>query len=49
MYRFLNNPDAITGFAGFYGLALISESVTLFLLVAFGQIAAYLFVLLIER
>lgn len=49
VYRFLNNPDAITGFAGMYGLALIAESFTLFLLVAFGQFSAYAFVVLVER
>ena len=49
VYRFLNNPDAITGFAGFYGLALLAESATLFALAAFGQVSAYIFVQLIEK
>ncbi len=49
IYRFLENPDSQIGFAGFYGLALLSESFTLFSLAAFGQVSSYLFVLLVER
>ena len=49
VYRFLNNPDAIIGFSGFYGFALISESATLFILAAFGQVMAYAFAHVIEK
>jgi phosphatidylethanolamine N-methyltransferase len=49
IYRFLENPDSQIGFAGFYGLALLSESFTLFLLAAFGQVSSYIFTLLVER
>jgi phosphatidylethanolamine N-methyltransferase len=30
IYRFLNNPDCVTGYAGYYGLALMARSWTLF-------------------
>jgi phosphatidylethanolamine N-methyltransferase len=49
VYRFLNNPDAITGFAGFYGFALLSESFPLFMMALFGQVSAYAFVMFVER
>ncbi|EGG21343.1 Phosphatidylethanolamine N-methyltransferase [Cavenderia fasciculata] len=49
IYRFLNNPDSITGFAGYYGLTLISGSFTLFALSLASQVANFLFVKYVER
>jgi len=49
IYRFINNPEFITGFAGYYGLALLSDSWTIYALALFCQIANYLFVQKVER
>jgi len=48
IYRFLNNPDAVTGYAGLYGIALITHSWTLFILALSSQLANMLFVNLVE-
>src|SRR5690554_1148131 len=45
----MNNPDSVTGFAGYYGLALISDSWTVFALALFSQGSNYLFVRYVER
>jgi len=49
IYRFLNNPDSVTGFAGYYGLALFSDSWTIFGLALFSQTCHYIFVKYVER
>eukprot|EP01132_Coremiostelium_polycephalum_P009119 gene9119-11175_t len=49
IYRFLNNPDSVTGFAGYYGLSLISGSIPLFALSIFSQVANFLFVKYVEK
>jgi phosphatidylethanolamine N-methyltransferase len=49
IYRFINNPEFITGFAGYYGLALLSDSWAVYALALFCQIANYLFVQKVER
>jgi phosphatidylethanolamine N-methyltransferase len=49
IYRFMDNPDSIVGYAGFYGVALIVESKTVLLLAFFSQVANFLFVVLVER
>ena len=41
IYRFLNNPQIITGCAGFYGFALISGSWVVFLLAFMSQAANF--------
>jgi len=43
IYRFLNNPENVTGFAGYYGVAIISTNWILFALALFSQICNYLF------
>ncbi|EGC40447.1 hypothetical protein DICPUDRAFT_16016, partial [Dictyostelium purpureum] len=49
IYRFLNNPDSTTGFAGFYGLSLIAGSFPLFALSIFSQVANFLFIKYVEQ
>lgn len=49
IYRFLNNPECVTGFAGFYGLAIISDSWVLFALALFSQISNWIFTEKVER
>lgn len=49
VYRFMDNPDSIVGYAGFYGLGLITESSTVLMLALFSQMANFLFVALVER
>ncbi len=49
IYRFVNNPDTTTGFAGYYGLALLSDSWVIFMLALFSQIASSLFVHYVEQ
>lgn len=49
IYRFINNPDSTTGFAGYYGLALFSGSWTIFLLALFAQGLNALFVRFVEQ
>jgi len=48
IYRFINNPDSVTGFAGYYGLALLSDSWNIFTLALFSQAAHFLFVRYVE-
>lgn len=48
IYRFLNNPDAMTGYAGLYGLALVSQSWTVFGLAAMAQAMNMIFVNAVE-
>lgn len=48
IYRFLNNPDCITGYAGLYGLSLISRSWIIFFLAAGAQTLNLVFLNLVE-
>lgn len=48
IYRFLNNPDCVTGYAGQYGLALISQNWTIFLLAVFSHVLNIIFLNLVE-
>ena len=48
IYRFLNNPDCVTGYAGQYGLALICQSWVLFALAAVSHVAHIAFLNLVE-
>jgi len=49
IYRFINNPDCVTGFAAYYGMALLSDNWTIYALALFSQIANYLFSQFVER
>ena len=48
IYRFLNNPDHVTGCAGYYGMAIMSGSWKVFALALFSQASIVLFHQLIE-
>lgn len=47
-YRFLNNPDCVTGYAGQYGLALIAQSWPIFFLALGSHVLNILFLNLVE-
>jgi len=49
VYRFLNNPDSTTGFAGYYGIALLSDSGVVLLFAMASQLAHALFVRFVEE
>ncbi|EFA80267.1 Phosphatidylethanolamine N-methyltransferase [Heterostelium album PN500] len=49
IYRFLNNPDSVLGFAGYYGLSLIGGSLPLFAIAISSQVANFLFVKYVEH
>lgn len=48
IYRFLNNPDAVTGYAGLYGLALICDGWTIFGLALLSQLLNTVFLRFVE-
>jgi len=48
IYRFLNNPDAVTGYAGQYGLALIAQSYEVFALALGSHLLNVVFIQLVE-
>ncbi len=48
IYRYFNNPDCVTGFAGYYGLALVSGSWLIFAMALFSQFCNFLLVLWVE-
>lgn len=48
IYRFLNNPDCVTGYAYVYGLSLITQSWTLFLLSVMSHCMNLVFVVAVE-
>eukprot|EP00455_Lapot_gusevi_P050407 TRINITY_DN72_c0_g1_i1.p1 TRINITY_DN72_c0_g1~~TRINITY_DN72_c0_g1_i1.p1 ORF type:complete len:721 (+),score=200.99 TRINITY_DN72_c0_g1_i1:67-2229(+) len=48
IYRFLNNPDCVTGYAGLYGLSLVSQSWTIFFLALACQLMNLAFLNLVE-
>ncbi|XP_004363806.2 phosphatidylethanolamine N-methyltransferase [Capsaspora owczarzaki ATCC 30864] len=49
IYRFLNNPEKVMGFAGFYGIALISNSPAVFVLALVSQVIWSLFLTYVEN
>lgn len=49
VFRFMDNPDSIVGYAGFYGLALFFESSTLAIIALLSQLANFGFVVFVER
>lgn len=48
IYRYLNNPDTVMGFAAYYGLALISYSWEMFALAVLSQVSHILFTRIVE-
>ena len=48
IYRFLNNPDTVTGYAGLYGLALIAQSWQVLALALVSQAMNFLFLVCVE-
>jgi phosphatidylethanolamine N-methyltransferase len=48
IYRFLNNPDVLTGYAGFYGLGLVCQGWTVFLLAALTHGLHFMFLHTVE-
>jgi len=49
VYRFMDNPDSIVGFAAFYGIAIFFESKAMFFVALFSQVCQLLFVVFVER
>ena len=49
VYRFMDNPDCIIGYAAFYGLAVFFECRSMFFVALFSQACQLLFVVLVER
>lgn len=48
IYRFLNNPDCITGYMGLYGTSLICRSFTIFVLALISHACQLIFLYLVE-
>jgi len=48
IYRYMNNPEIVTGFAAVYGLALFSASFPVFSIALVGQALHYVFVNYVE-
>lgn len=49
IYRFVNNPETVMGFAGYYGLAILSHSLVVFLLAVFAHACQIAFVRYVEQ
>jgi phosphatidylethanolamine N-methyltransferase len=49
IYRYLNNPELVLGFAAYFGLALISHSWLVFGMSVFTQAVSWLFINLVEK
>ncbi|KNC55131.1 phosphatidylethanolamine methyltransferase [Thecamonas trahens ATCC 50062] len=49
IYRFLNNPDSVTGYLGYYGLAVLANEPAVVFLAMFSQISHWMFVILVEK
>eukprot|EP00761_Pharyngomonas_kirbyi_P000699 gb/GECH01000699.1/.p1 GENE.gb/GECH01000699.1/~~gb/GECH01000699.1/.p1 ORF type:complete len:624 (+),score=118.98 gb/GECH01000699.1/:1-1872(+) len=49
IYRYLNNPDSVMGFAAYYGVAMLSGSWRVFVLAVCSQLTNYAFVRLVEQ
>ena len=48
IYRFLNNPELVTGYLGYYGCALLCRSWTIFSLALLSQFLNQSFVNIVE-
>jgi phosphatidylethanolamine N-methyltransferase len=48
IYRYLNNPEKVIGYAAFWGISVICNSRWLYGLTLFGQISTYIFLEYIE-
>eukprot|EP01083_Nonionella_stella_P289047 983715_1 len=48
IYRYLNNPDCVTGYAALYGMALISQNMTMLGLAFMAQMMNVVFVMTVE-
>ena len=49
IYRYMNHPNGVYGYAGFYGMALISHSWNIFFLAIFSHVCHLLFIYYVER
>lgn len=49
IYRYMNNPEVVTGFAGYYGAALIANSGVVFALALFSHLCNWLFIAKVEK
>ena len=49
VYRFMDNPNSIIGYAAFYGIAIFFECKPMFYVALFSQACQLLFVVLVER
>lgn len=49
IYRYLNNPEVVLGFVGYYGLAIMSRSYSVFALAVFSQLCFVLFTRFVEK
>eukprot|EP00003_Mantamonas_plastica_P003950 TRINITY_DN130_c0_g2_i2.p1 TRINITY_DN130_c0_g2~~TRINITY_DN130_c0_g2_i2.p1 ORF type:complete len:224 (-),score=73.78 TRINITY_DN130_c0_g2_i2:22-693(-) len=49
IYRYMNNPESVTGFAGYYGLYLMSGSWVVLSLALFSQFCNFLFLTFVEH
>jgi hypothetical protein len=47
--RYMNHPNGVYGYAGFYGMALISHSWNIFFLAIFSHVCHLLFIYYVER
>ncbi|KAF9353259.1 phosphatidylethanolamine N-methyltransferase [Mortierella sp. NVP85] len=48
IYRFVNNPEKVMGHAAFWGMTLICNSWTIFILAMFSQVSTFLFLHFVE-
>jgi phosphatidylethanolamine N-methyltransferase len=49
IYRFLNNPDAVTGYAGQYGAAIISQRWEIFIVAVASHVMNMIFLQLVRK
>ena len=49
IYRYLNNPELVLGFAAYFGVALISHSWLVFGMSVFTQFTSWSFITLVEK
>lgn len=49
IYRYLNNPDLVLGFLGYYGLAIMAKSYEVAALAVFSHFCMYYFNKIVEK